>query len=843
MSRLPIQGGDQGNWGTILNDYLSQSHSSDGTLKPNSVGTTQLKTGAVTTSQIADNSISANHLASDAVTQASIANGSIGTTQLDSTINAVLTKANTSVQSVNSYLPVNGAISLNASDIGAVSTGLLGALSGVATLDGSGELTSSQLPTSVVTKSTNSSDAGKAVDAFSGLPLAMKGIDLGVISVKEAPYNATGDGVTDDSAAIQGAIDQARDNGGGVVYFPSGVYRVGTRVKVRTNVSLVGADQQTTIIKAMPGIVAAVVIGLSSETVSNVAIRELTVDADYSNSGLDIVGIQITSGSKVFVEHCMVNDCAKSGILFDLSTECKVIHSTIQNTGRGQASVGFGVLLSDGSHHKVHDNEFYSCNGMNIGGNNNSVHASIVNNLCDHTGTPRTTVAGAGQSPSVTGVLNVVSTAGFPPEGTLTIAGLLGTTPYTGLTPTSFTGCSGASGTAVDGGVARNGYESIGFTAGCENWIVKSNRSIDSGDNGISASADHSIVEGNVIDSPQYHGIALAGGTNSLVIGNIIRNVSTSTSSGYSGIRVTDQTNSIIALNRIYDDRGGSALMRSGIREQGNSTNATYIGNRITGHLSQEYELVSPSTPSQLVEPRRYTSITVSAPTTVQTDVATSRLRRVTVASSGDFTMAAPTNKFIGASVTYLFANTSGGAMGIVTWDPVFHLAGTWAAPNNGESKGITFVYDGSSWVEAGGTASGGSGGVGNANLETAVATFARNSVAAGANSNLACNALYGTSNIVRWPLIRDAKVVGVSIAPTSALTGGTLTAKITKNGSVQASLNTVINSGESSKVLDVTYAGGVSFNSGESIGVQIDTDASFGATQNVIVLVHYTTT
>jgi hypothetical protein len=41
MSRLPIVGGDTGNWGTILNDYLLVSHAADGTLNANVVGATQ----------------------------------------------------------------------------------------------------------------------------------------------------------------------------------------------------------------------------------------------------------------------------------------------------------------------------------------------------------------------------------------------------------------------------------------------------------------------------------------------------------------------------------------------------------------------------------------------------------------------------------------------------------------------------------------------------------------------------------------------------------------------------------------------------------------------------------
>ena len=48
MPRLPIPGKDQGTWGQILNDYLSQAHKPDGNLKPSSVSestlTPQLKT-------------------------------------------------------------------------------------------------------------------------------------------------------------------------------------------------------------------------------------------------------------------------------------------------------------------------------------------------------------------------------------------------------------------------------------------------------------------------------------------------------------------------------------------------------------------------------------------------------------------------------------------------------------------------------------------------------------------------------------------------------------------------------------------------------------------------------
>lgn len=52
MARLPNPGGDEGNWGTILNDYLNTSHDSGGGLKNDTVGTSQLQDGAVTDAKI-----------------------------------------------------------------------------------------------------------------------------------------------------------------------------------------------------------------------------------------------------------------------------------------------------------------------------------------------------------------------------------------------------------------------------------------------------------------------------------------------------------------------------------------------------------------------------------------------------------------------------------------------------------------------------------------------------------------------------------------------------------------------------------------------------------------------
>lgn len=47
MARLPQPGGDAGNWGDILNDYLSQAHKPDGTIKDDAISAAAIQNGAI----------------------------------------------------------------------------------------------------------------------------------------------------------------------------------------------------------------------------------------------------------------------------------------------------------------------------------------------------------------------------------------------------------------------------------------------------------------------------------------------------------------------------------------------------------------------------------------------------------------------------------------------------------------------------------------------------------------------------------------------------------------------------------------------------------------------------
>lgn len=75
MSRLPSVGGDSGQWGTILNDFLSVTHATDGTIKSAVVTKANLATDVQTSLGKADGALQAA-----SATKASVGLGNVDNT-------------------------------------------------------------------------------------------------------------------------------------------------------------------------------------------------------------------------------------------------------------------------------------------------------------------------------------------------------------------------------------------------------------------------------------------------------------------------------------------------------------------------------------------------------------------------------------------------------------------------------------------------------------------------------------------------------------------------------------------------------------------------------------------
>lgn len=94
-----------------------------------------------------------------------------------------------------------------------------------------GAVTSAQLADNSVTT---------AALADGAVTQAKLNFQLGYLNAQNPPYGAKGDGATDDTGAIQAALNSAAANGGGIVFLPRGNYRIATHLRVPAQTTLAG---------------------------------------------------------------------------------------------------------------------------------------------------------------------------------------------------------------------------------------------------------------------------------------------------------------------------------------------------------------------------------------------------------------------------------------------------------------------------------------------------------------------------------------------------------------------------------------------------------------------------
>lgn len=113
-----------------------------------------------------------------------------------------------------------------------------------------------------------------------------------IYSVKD--YGATGDGVTNDTVAVQKAIDEVSASGGGELLFTKGIYQV-TGLNVSSGVVLVGEGGWASILRSTDTTASIAVMSDSS------AIRGLKLLSSVTRTGGFYIDIQ---GNGVTIENC-----------------------------------------------------------------------------------------------------------------------------------------------------------------------------------------------------------------------------------------------------------------------------------------------------------------------------------------------------------------------------------------------------------------------------------------------------------------------------------------------------------------------------------------------------------
>lgn len=164
-----------------------------------------------------------------------------------------------------------------------------------------------------------------------GSSLVAELIYFGCIDVKT--IGAKGDGSTDDSDAIQTALDTGND-----VFVPKGTYIV-NGVEMLSNQTLRGESTTKTVIKMKDNATNNAVIKTKTSTTLRPEVTNLAVDGNKSNNSNAIDGIYFfnemsSADSHSYINKVRVYQCSGNGIVLDRQLEGRIINSICNNNDK-----------------------------------------------------------------------------------------------------------------------------------------------------------------------------------------------------------------------------------------------------------------------------------------------------------------------------------------------------------------------------------------------------------------------------------------------------------------------------------------------------------------------------
>lgn len=554
-------------------------------------------------------------------------------------------------------------------------------------------------------------------------------LGLGWYNVKESIYGATGNGTTDDTAAIRLAIAAAVTAGGGTIYFPPGTYLLsGNTDNLLINASNIHLWVAANAVLKKSGSGSAIWVG-STTSVSNVSIDGhgyLTPSAVPHS--LASAGIKVGNAGKT-VDSLTVGlnliNMGQYGIVSG-STSTTITNFVLRDGTQVSVDCTGWIGTSD----IAQAMDFNLPSGSNCTGTIGAAKFSITDSIgltdCfKWTGATSLRIQGAEFIGGAVDQLHLGTVSGFVVAGVRlvktasggtglafantcangVVSGFEGETTTT-IVPMVYFGAS-ATVTDVDlNGIRTNGYISADTATGATCTRVRF-RDV--------TCASWRCVSATSFGSGELDGVRVAGLLHLNGSSNLLRNVDADQAGGSTHcIKLVGNS------NILRDSRAGNTTDR-GVRVAGNSnlldnvladtctvayTIESGTGNtigRITKLNGSGSGTDSGTSTKFAVYSREVQVAVLSVPTETVlvsgVDASTANTFQVTLTAAR--TVGAPSSPITGQRISFLFLQDGTGGWA-VSWNTVFKVS--WSSTGNtaGKRSSVAFIYDGTNWIQDG---------------------------------------------------------------------------------------------------------------------------------------------
>jgi polygalacturonase len=171
--------------------------------------------------------------------------------------------------------------------------------------------------------------------------------------VTHSDWGALGDGVTDDTTAIQNAINAAEAAGYGIIFFPAGTYVVTSLTVESSGIMLMGAGVDVTVLETSSATADIITLGDGSTTYNNITVKDMTIDTSVTRTAG--AAIELNKINRVILDNIKTDSQ-----IFSINAPSGVTNTSVFISRfelREQvATTGVGISL-DGDIHDVYINE------------------------------------------------------------------------------------------------------------------------------------------------------------------------------------------------------------------------------------------------------------------------------------------------------------------------------------------------------------------------------------------------------------------------------------------------------------------------------------------------------